>query len=195
MASSSPRYSAHSSYQLNRRNQFSSNHPSSDDIVEEGTVDKPVLAINCKGKTVGGAFWNPQDSTLVILGDIQCANPLDMIDLGSTFKVYKLTVVKLQSSPGIVLLSSKVEESFAEAIKPNAAEEYTLYLRPYLEFSFEKAKQRISKLTEILPHAGRLVMEIPDMLGEEGEKMIRMGGVIEWTKHISVYSQASKVGI
>jgi hypothetical protein len=97
-----------------------------------------------------------------------------------------MTVVKLQSSPGIVLLSSKVDESFAEAVKPNAAEEYSLYLRPYLEFSFEKAKQRIIKLAEILPHAGRLVMEIPDILGEEGAKLIKMGGVIEWTKQISV---------
>jgi len=98
-----------------------------------------------------------------------------------------MTVVKLHSSPGIVLLSSKVEESFAEALKPNASEEYTLYIRPFLEFSFEKAKLRIIKLAEILPHAGRLVMEIPDMLGEEGSKMIRMGGVIEWNKQISVF--------
>ena len=95
--------------------------------------------------------------------------------------------MKLHSSPGIVLLSSKVEESFAEALKPNASEEYTLYIRPFLEFSFEKAKLRIIKLAEILPHAGRLVMEIPDMLGEEGSKMIRMGGVIEWNKQISVF--------
>jgi hypothetical protein len=87
MAASSPRYSAYSSHQGHKRNPFSSHHPSSDDIDDEGTVDKPVLAINCKGKAVGAAFWKPQESTLVILGDIQCANPLDMIDLGSVSRV------------------------------------------------------------------------------------------------------------
>ena len=82
--SSSPRHPAYSSYQTpRRRNPFSSSHFGSDiDIDDEGTVDKPVLAINCKGKSVGAAFWKPEDTTVVILGDIACANPLDMIDLG-----------------------------------------------------------------------------------------------------------------
>ena len=97
-----------------------------------------------------------------------------------------MTIVKLQSSAGIILVSSKVDESFAEALKPNSAEEYHLYLRPFLEFSFDKGKEKIIKLAEILPHAGRLVMEIPDILGDQGEKMIKMGGIIEWDKQISV---------
>lgn len=97
-----------------------------------------------------------------------------------------MTAVKLQSSAGIVLVSSKVEESFAEALKPNATEEYHLYLRPFLEFSFDKGKERIVKLAEILPHAGRLVMEIPDILGDRDGRMIKMGGIIEWDKQISV---------
>jgi len=97
-----------------------------------------------------------------------------------------MTAVKLQSSAGIILVSSKVDESFAEALKPNSAEEYHLYLRPFLEFSFDKGKEKIIKLAEILPHAGRLVMEIPDILGDQGGKMIKMGGIIEWDKQISV---------
>ena len=58
------------------------------DIDDEGTVDKPVLAINCKGKSIGAAFWKPEDTTLVILGDIACANPLDMIDLGTKIPLW-----------------------------------------------------------------------------------------------------------
>lgn len=58
------------------------------DIDDEGTVDQPVLAINCKGKYIGAAFWKPDNTTLVILGDIACANPLDMIDLGKTIPLW-----------------------------------------------------------------------------------------------------------
>jgi hypothetical protein len=49
--------------------------------VEEVTLDKPILAINFKNKFLGAALWNPTESTLVILADIQCANVVDMLDL------------------------------------------------------------------------------------------------------------------
>ena len=45
--------------------------------------DKPILAINYLNKYLGGAFWKPDDSTLTILADIQCASPIDMFDLGT----------------------------------------------------------------------------------------------------------------
>jgi len=44
--------------------------------------DKPILAINYLNKYLGGAFWRPDDSNLIILADIQCVNPIDMLDLG-----------------------------------------------------------------------------------------------------------------
>jgi len=44
--------------------------------------DKPILAINYLNKYLGGAFWRPDDSNLIVLADIQCVNPIDMLDLG-----------------------------------------------------------------------------------------------------------------
>lgn len=86
MPSSSPRHPAYSRYQINYRNQRSpSNRRDNDDLSEmqEIAVDKPILALNLKGKLLGGAFWRVDDSTLVLLGDIQCVNPNDMFGLGT----------------------------------------------------------------------------------------------------------------
>ena len=56
-----------------------------------------------------------------------------------------------------------------------------------IEFSFDKATQKILKLADVLPHSGRLTLEIPDdALGGDGERSIRMGEVIEWHKRVSV---------
>lgn len=44
--------------------------------------DKSILAINYLNKYLGGAFWRPDDGNLIILADIQCVNPIDMLDLG-----------------------------------------------------------------------------------------------------------------
>jgi hypothetical protein len=49
---------------------------------EEVWLDKPILAISYKNKFLGAAFWNPAESTLNLLADIQCANVTDMLDLG-----------------------------------------------------------------------------------------------------------------
>ena len=95
--------------------------------------------------------------------------------------------MKLQTSPAIILLSSRVEESFLKALQPSSAEDHSLSIRPMNEFSFDKAKQKILKLAEILPYAGRLSLEIPDyVLDGDGGRLVRMGGVIEWNKKISV---------
>lgn len=88
MPSSSPRHPAYSRYQLNYRNhQSPSTRRDNDGIseMEEVVVDKPILAINLKGKFLGGAFWRADDSTLILLGDIQYANPIDMLGLGFSF--------------------------------------------------------------------------------------------------------------
>ena len=86
MPSSSPRHPAYSSYRINyRNNQSPSNRLDSDGALDsdEVAIDRPILAVNLKGKFLGGAFWKAEDSTLILLGDIQCANPVDMLDLGS----------------------------------------------------------------------------------------------------------------
>jgi hypothetical protein len=59
--------------------------PSEIDVPPEvdDRIDRPILAINYKNKYLGGAFWKSDDNALVILADIQCANVIDMIDLGS----------------------------------------------------------------------------------------------------------------
>ena len=57
----------------------------SDGSYAEEIADKLILSINFKNKQLGAAFWKPDDSTLLILGDMQCANVLDMLDLGLTW--------------------------------------------------------------------------------------------------------------
>lgn len=98
-----------------------------------------------------------------------------------------LRAVKLQTSPAVILVPSRVEESFLSALQPSSAEDYSVSIRPQNEFSFEKAKGKILKLAEVLPYAGRLSLEIPDeILGDDGGRLLRMGGVIEWNKTVSV---------
>lgn len=95
--------------------------------------------------------------------------------------------MKLQTSPATILLPSRVEESFLKALQPSSAEDYSVSIRPMNEFSFDKAKQKILKLAEVLPYAGRLSLETPDyVLDGDGGRLVRMGGVIEWNKKISV---------
>jgi len=50
--------------------------------LEDG-IDVPILALDCKNKRLGGAYWRADDSTLVLLGDIQCADVIDMLNLGT----------------------------------------------------------------------------------------------------------------
>jgi len=155
---------------------------------EDASLDKPILAINYRNKFLGGAFWNPTECTLVILADIQCANVIDMLDLGIFSVGTTLTEpVKLQTSPAVILVPSAIDEAFLKALQPSLADTYTISIRPQNEFNFEKAKNKVLKLADVLPHADRLSLEIPDdVLGGEGEKLVRMGGVIEWHKRNSV---------
>jgi hypothetical protein len=95
----------------------------------------------------------------------------------------------LQSSPGVIIVPSRLDESLVTALQPSSAEEHTISIRPKIEFSFEKARQKLLKLAEVLPYAGRLSLEIPDdALGGEGGRLLRMGGVVEWNKQASVSS-------
>jgi hypothetical protein len=95
--------------------------------------------------------------------------------------------VKLQTFPAAILLPSRVEESFLKALQPSSADDHSISIRPVNEFSFDKAKRKILKLAEVLPYAGRLSLEIPDyVLDGDGGRLIKMGGVIEWNKSISV---------
>src|ERR1700738_1316256 len=86
MPSTAPRHPAYSSYRITRNNRRASrsNHPSSDDTPDVAdNIDKPILALNYKGKFLGGAYWKHTDSTIIVLGDIQCADVADMLDLGT----------------------------------------------------------------------------------------------------------------
>jgi hypothetical protein len=84
--SSTPRHPAYLQYRINRKASTTpSNHPENDDPEEQdGTIEKPILAINYKNKCLGGAYWKSDENTLIILSDIQCANVIDMIDLGTS---------------------------------------------------------------------------------------------------------------
>ena len=82
-----------------------------------------------------------------------------------------------------------MDESFVNALQPSSAEDYSLSIRPGIEFSFEKARQKILTLAEVLPYSGRMSLEVPDdVLDGEGTRLLRMGGMIEWNKQISVPS-------
>lgn len=95
--------------------------------------------------------------------------------------------VKVQTSPVVILVPSGVEESFLKTLQPSSAETYTISIRPQTEFNFEKAKSKVLNLAPVLPHANRVSLEIPDaVFGGEGEKLVRMGGIIEWQKRNSV---------
>lgn len=95
--------------------------------------------------------------------------------------------MKLQTSPSLILVPSRVDDSFVNSLEPLPAETHSLLIRPGPEFSFDKARQKILKLAEVLPYSERLDLEIPDdVLGGEGGRLLRMGGVIEWNKRVSV---------
>jgi hypothetical protein len=98
--------------------------------------------------------------------------------------------VKLQTSPGIILVPSRLEESFVNSLQTSSAGDNTVSIRPKPEFSFDKAQQKLLKLSDVLPYAGRLSMELPeDVLGGDGGQSLRMGGVVEWNKQVSVSCQ------
>jgi hypothetical protein len=85
MPPSTPRHPAYSSYRITRnsdRNSPSNRLGGDDDPDIPDNIDKPILALNYKGKYLGGAYWKHNDSTLVILGDIPCVDVADMLDLG-----------------------------------------------------------------------------------------------------------------
>jgi len=104
-----------------------------------------------------------------------------------------LTLVKLQTSPGIILVPSRLDESFVNSLQPSSAEDHIVSIRPKIEFSFEKARQKLLKLADVLPYAGRLSIELPDdVLGGDGGKSLRMGGVVEWNKQVSVTTSKDK---
>jgi hypothetical protein len=96
--------------------------------------------------------------------------------------------VKLQTSPSIILVPSQVEESVINALQPSHVEDHSVSVQPTSEFSFDRAKKKVLKLAEVLPYAGRLSLEIPyEALCGDGGGLIRMGGVIEWNKQVSVH--------
>jgi len=96
-------------------------------------------------------------------------------------------IVKLQTSPSTILLPSGIDESFANALKPSGAEDHTLSIRPAKEFYFETGKKKIIKLADVLPYSDRMVLEMPDDIqGGDAGRLVKLGGVIEWHKQISV---------
>ena len=91
MTFSTPRHPAYSQYRIERNTSRSpSQRLESDDPLElDGTLDKPILAINYKNNYLGGAYWKSDENILVVLADIQCANVIDMLDLGP-FVLFKI---------------------------------------------------------------------------------------------------------
>lgn len=85
MSPSTPRHPAYTQYQIDRNSSRTPpNRLQSDDPLElEITIDKPILAINYKNKSLGGAYWKSDENTLVVLSDIQFANPIDILDLST----------------------------------------------------------------------------------------------------------------
>jgi hypothetical protein len=190
-SSISRRHPAYTQYSIERNSKQSSSHPlaKSDTPEFEEATDKPILALNYKNKNLGGAFWRPHDSTLLILADVFCSDPPDLLSLGNHQRL-STNEVKLQTSPSILLVPSRVDESFVAAIQPTGGDNYAISIRPAIEFSYEKAREKLLKLARILPYASRLNIEIPDeTIGGQGQNILQMGGLIEWTKQNSVCFQ------
>lgn len=107
-----------------------------------------------------------------------------------------LITVKLQTSLAVLLVPSRVDESFVNAIQPGSEDNYSISIRPSHEFSFEKARHQILKLAEVLPYADRITLELPDdAVGGESGRLLRMGGLIEWNKLNSVLEQLDEVNV
>jgi len=85
MSSSISRHPAYVQYSINRNSDRSGSPAleSSDPPEVEETIDRPILALNYKNKHLGGAFWRPNDSTLVILADTFCVYAPDLLNLGN----------------------------------------------------------------------------------------------------------------
>ena len=97
--------------------------------------------------------------------------------------------VKLQTTPTSILVPSRVDESLIQSLQPSTADEYSISSCPANEFSFEQAKQKILNLEKVLPYVDRISLEVPDnTLGGNPGKLLRMGGIIEWNKQVSVYT-------
>jgi hypothetical protein len=94
-------------------------------------------------------------------------------------------VVKLQTSASVILIPLRIEEAFVNALQPSPVEEYLLSVCPGNEFFFKIGKKRVLKVAEVLPYAGCFLTE-NDIGGEDQGNLVKMGGVVVWSKQISI---------
>ncbi|KAF9297295.1 MutS protein msh5 [Linnemannia elongata] len=92
-----------------------------------------ILAINMKGKTLGGAYYDGQASKLFVMQDTPDCNAVDIVD-----------TIKDQVRPTLILTSSRLEEYVTDALIWNEdGSENKLEARPGGEFSFQLAKTKL----------------------------------------------------
>ncbi|KAF9124810.1 MutS protein msh5 [Mortierella sp. 14UC] len=101
-----------------------------------------ILAINLKGKTVGGAYYDGQASKLLVMQDTPDCSAVDMIE-----------TVKNQVRPTLVLTGARLEEYVLDALRWNEdGSENKLEVRPSGEFSYQLAKTKLVSITMQFKH-------------------------------------------
>ncbi|KAF9911820.1 MutS protein msh5 [Linnemannia zychae] len=101
-----------------------------------------ILAINMKGKTVGGAYYDGQASKLLVMQDTPDCNVIDMIE-----------TIKDQVRPTLILTGSRLEEYVFDALRWDDGSENRLEVRPSGEFSYQLAKTKLVSITMQFKHS------------------------------------------
>ncbi|KAF9141882.1 MutS protein msh5 [Mortierella sp. GBA39] len=92
-----------------------------------------ILAINMRGKTLGGAYYDGTASKLFVMQDTPDCNAVDMVE-----------TIKDQVRPMLILTSTRLEEYVTDALKWNEdGSENKLEIRPGGEFSYQLAKTKL----------------------------------------------------
>ncbi|KAF9548756.1 MutS protein msh5 [Mortierella hygrophila] len=92
-----------------------------------------ILAINMRGKTLGGAYYDGTASKLFVMQDTPDCNAVDMVE-----------TIKDQVQPMLILTSTRLEEYVTDALKWNEdGSENKLEIRPGGEFSYQLAKTKL----------------------------------------------------
>ncbi|KAF9095287.1 MutS protein msh5 [Mortierella sp. GBA35] len=96
-----------------------------------------ILAINMKGRTLGGAYYDGQLSKLFVMQDVPDCNVLDMIE-----------TVQTQVRPTLILTSARLDEYVIDALRWNDdGSENKLEIRPGGDFLYQLAKTKLVSIS------------------------------------------------
>ncbi|CAG8809332.1 4072_t:CDS:2, partial [Dentiscutata erythropus] len=133
----------------------------SEDIsdTQDGRVDKVIMAVNLRNRKLGCAYYNVATSKLYLMEDVAESPPYDMVNLCELVCLLikrKLGVdilikissklVRFQVSPSIILVSSRADDAFIQALQAEDGSTlipYIVEIRPGSEFIYASAKTKL----------------------------------------------------